>query len=350
MSNHLLEDEDDLKGQYPESPVAIQYRMKELGRLRKEVILKESWIKELQERIKDLKTLLQEEVIELRQCRGRLTKEEARFEKQGDTIARQSRKRWKRNSFMEVYSNSRQKWFLAECKDIFEDAEGEWLQVMFCDKENGQTIMKQIQRFSQELRPCEIDRTPPIGAQMPAPALQIIHELPRKEAEEYNSWSEYHDKRQPEIPISSFEKQQPQQPRDRRQSAAISEEMETVINEISGDKLFIMYQNQAHEIYASLQNPVSHLMQRISIKLHVESELQTLLFEDVPLKRNEIISNYNIRKGSTLFLTVNEKITQKRIRTGRAARGSTADFYQDHCHHDFMKAKNLATFEKMKPL
>ena len=105
-----------------------------------------------------------------------------------------SRKKWKRGSFMEVYSNSRGQWFLAECQDVFEDSEGEWvpsgkknsicfdvrieLQVMFCDPVNNQTIMKQIQRFSTELRPCEIDRTPPMHAHSDAPQLTRISEIP----------------------------------------------------------------------------------------------------------------------------------------------------------------------------
>ena len=39
----------------------------------------------------------------------------------------ESRKKWKPGSYMEVYSNSRKQWFLAECTNIFEDNEGEWV-------------------------------------------------------------------------------------------------------------------------------------------------------------------------------------------------------------------------------
>ena len=58
---------------------------------------------------------------------------------------------------MEVYSNTRMNWFLAECVEVFTDQEGEWLKVLYFDQINDQTITKQIQRYSQYLRPYQED-------------------------------------------------------------------------------------------------------------------------------------------------------------------------------------------------
>jgi len=330
----IMEDPEPDPGDYPESAISVHFRMKELGELRRNVLFKESAVSELQEHIKDLKMLLQENVQELRENRARLLREEARFAKQSEVVLRQSRKKWKRGSFVEVYSNSRGQWFLAECQDVFEDTEGEWLQVMFCDPVNNQTIMKQIQRFSSELRPCEIDCTPPINNHSDTdPTLSRISEVPAKETSEDAEWESYHPETDDVLdnppmisrsvtmeaaPVNAGETQSDR----RRTSHAISDEEELEINQMKGDKLYIIYQNQTYEVHAHLDRPVSHLMQRIEVKLQVEPTVQELYLDELLLDVQQPLSKY-CREGTTLFLKVKDKNTKRRVYHGRAARGST---------------------------
>jgi len=335
MSNMLIEepiieDPETDPGDYPESAISIHFRMKELGVLRRMVLLKEGSISELQEQIKDLKALLQENVSELRECRTRLQREEARFQKQSDVIMRQSRKKWKRGSFMEVYSNSRGQWFLAECQDVFEDSEGEWLQVMFCDPVNNQTIMKQIQRFSNELRPCEIDRTPPMHAHSDAPQLTRISEIPTKETMEDQDWENFHQEEEidiveipPPMNVQTNAGALNSQSDRRRTSHAISDEEEVEINQMKGEKLYIIYQSQTYEVFAHLNQPVSHLMNRIEVKLQVEPAVQELYLEDLLMDITQPLSTYCREPGATVFLKVKDKNTKRRVHHSRAARGST---------------------------
>merc|ERR1719204_2228694 len=66
-------------------------------------------------------------------------------------------------------------------------------------------------------------------------------------------------------------------------------------NEIrGGEELYISYQGRMMEVNAKLNQPVSQLMQHISVVLHVEPETQKLFFNGDPLKRHESLFNYNI--------------------------------------------------------
>jgi len=326
-----MDNPDPDPGDYPETASSIAFRKKELGILRRAVLFKESAVTDIQEKIKDLKALLQDNIRELRDCRSRLQREEARYQQQSEVILRQSRKKWKRGSFMEVYSNSRGHWFLAECQDVFEDKEGEWLQVMFCDPENNQTIMKQIQRFSNELRPCETDRIPPINQNLhqTSELLQLtrISEIPSKETSESEDWASFH----PDLDDLSIEDSGMAQPAagefvtqndNRRTSKAITEDEEILINQNRGEKLYIIYQSQTYEIFAHLKQPVTHLMSRIEVKLQVEPNVQEIYFDDELLQMSKPISHY-CQAGATLFLKVKDKHTKRRVYHSRAARGST---------------------------
>eukprot|EP00492_Amphilonche_elongata_P003971 TRINITY_DN4361_c0_g1_i1.p1 TRINITY_DN4361_c0_g1~~TRINITY_DN4361_c0_g1_i1.p1 ORF type:complete len:212 (+),score=24.26 TRINITY_DN4361_c0_g1_i1:251-886(+) len=206
---------------------------------------------------------------------------------------------------MEVYSNSRAQWFLAECQDVFEDQEGEWLQVMFCDPVNNQTIMKQIQRFSNELRPCEIDRTPPINQSSDAtPALSKISEIPARETSENEEWTSYHAETEsflddPSIAVTHAAGEAALSKTDRRASHAITEEEALEISQMKGEKLYIIYQSQTYEMHARLDQPVSHLMNRIEVKLQVEPQVQELYVDDMLLNIRQPLSKY-CREGATL--------------------------------------------------
>jgi len=182
-------DSDDIKSTgnnfYDSSPST--YRMKELGDLRRECHLKHASINELKTAITELSMRLEKERGALQEIQSRLKVEETRFSQQETSILKQTRKRWKPGDFMEVYSSSRGKWFMSECVEIFEDGEGEWLQVFYCDTTSGQQIMKQIQRFSEDLRPCKHVLIPPIGAST-TDELNKIYELPDREEEERKNW------------------------------------------------------------------------------------------------------------------------------------------------------------------
>ena len=59
------------------------------------------------------------------------------------------RKKWKEGSVLEIYSNSKQKWFIGEIIKIFVDASDiEWLKVKYNDNE-----FKEIQRENELIRP-----------------------------------------------------------------------------------------------------------------------------------------------------------------------------------------------------
>ena len=58
------------------------------------------------------------------------------------------------------------------------------------------------------------------------------------------------------------------------------------------------------EITAKLNQPVSQLMQHISVVLHIEPETQKLFFNGEPLKRHESLLNYKISAEDTIVLEV----------------------------------------------
>eukprot|EP01083_Nonionella_stella_P177226 622238_1 len=62
-----------------------------------------------------------------------------------------TRERWTIGSTVEVFSNSRYKWFTAEITDLIEDEEGEWLNCVF-SLPNGTSMSKQVQRDSSDIR------------------------------------------------------------------------------------------------------------------------------------------------------------------------------------------------------
>lgn len=341
-----LDDSDEVNGnrygnmnEYPESPVALQYRLKELSELRRDVLLQEGRIHELNQHIEEMNNILQIEIIELQDSQKRLEKEETLFQKQSDAVMRQSRKKWKPGSYMEVYSNSRKQWFLAECTNIFEDNEGEWLEVLFCA--NEQTIMKQIQRFSLDLRPCESDKIPPITGVGSQGHLRKIHELPRREEALHEEWSTYHEQRQQDLDLNTIQEEEEvdfevegteyskQSARFRNESQQLTIEEAKEIR--GGEELYISYQGRMIEITAKLNQPVSQLMQHISIKLHIDPETQKLFFNGEPLKRHESLFHYKISAEDTIVLEVPQpKNTRRRVAHGRAARASTNDVFTEH--------------------
>jgi len=350
------DDSDEVKGnrygnlnEYPESPVALQYRLKELSELRRDVLLQEGRIHELKQHIEEMNNILQIEIIELKDSQNRLEKEEDLFQKQSEAVMRQSRKKWKPGSYMEVYSNSRKQWFLAECTNIFEDNEGEWLEVLFCA--NEQTIMKQIQRFSLDLRPCESDKIPPITG-VSQGHLRKIHELPRREEALHEEWSTYHEQRQQDLDLNTIQEDEEEvdfgaqeidyskQSRFRNESRLLTIEEANEIR--GGEELYISYQGRMIEITAKLNQPVSQLMQHISVVLHIEPETQKLFFNGEPLKRHESLLNYKISAEDTIVLEVPQpKNTRRRVAHGRAARASTNDVFMDQLNG--MSYDNLVT-------
>mmetsp|Transcript_20673 Transcript_20673/g.25539 ORF Transcript_20673/g.25539 Transcript_20673/m.25539 type:complete len:274 (-) Transcript_20673:48-869(-) len=58
------------------------------------------------------------------------------------------RNEWKVGSFVEIYSYSKRKWFLGEIVTIFDDNEGEWLEIRY-----NKSMSKEVQRYSSDIRP-----------------------------------------------------------------------------------------------------------------------------------------------------------------------------------------------------
>lgn len=359
-------------GAYPESPQAIDYRMKGLGDLRRECLQKRSFINELQETIQELTGQLQSERRQVMEIEKRLRLEEEVFKQQEDVILRQTRKRWKPGDFMEVYSNSRKKWFMCECVDIFEDKEGEWLQVFFSDRDNGQQIMKQIQRFSEDLRPCRSVLIPPLGYSVSDSTLSKIHEIPEREEAERLDWEAMlKESEQNNVDQENFDdggiihpmvqgketsidavvssrtqnagvNSSSQQTSNntstrgaaRRQSTNVDQD--EVSNHVGGEGLKIIFKDEEKIVHAQLSQPVSVFMIRLKVLLHVDVDNQVLSLKQndqfTVLKPADTLLSYGIQKGSVIYLdeaTNPQKAKEARKRLGRekGVRQSQSDLF-----------------------
>jgi len=60
---------------------------------------------------------------------------------------------WKGGSWVEIFSNTKRKWYLGHIVKKFDDTEGEWLEIGYETEQNGQSMRKQVQRFCQDVRP-----------------------------------------------------------------------------------------------------------------------------------------------------------------------------------------------------
>jgi len=60
---------------------------------------------------------------------------------------------WKAGSWVEIFSNTKRKWYLGHIVKKFDDNEGEWLEIGYETERNGQSMRKQVQRFCQDVRP-----------------------------------------------------------------------------------------------------------------------------------------------------------------------------------------------------
>jgi len=60
---------------------------------------------------------------------------------------------WKAGSWVEIFSNTKRKWYLGHIVKKFDDTEGEWLEIGYETERNGQSMRKQVQRFCQDVRP-----------------------------------------------------------------------------------------------------------------------------------------------------------------------------------------------------
>jgi len=60
---------------------------------------------------------------------------------------------WKAGSWVEIFSNTKRKWYLGHIVKKFDDTEGEWLEIGYETEQNGQSMRKQVQRFCQDVRP-----------------------------------------------------------------------------------------------------------------------------------------------------------------------------------------------------
>mmetsp|Transcript_65576 Transcript_65576/g.80293 ORF Transcript_65576/g.80293 Transcript_65576/m.80293 type:complete len:80 (-) Transcript_65576:43-282(-) len=63
----------------------------------------------------------------------------------------QYRQEWTQGSHVQIYSNSRQKWFLGEIATIFHDDDGEWLEVRYHTGKYN-LMSKCVQRYSTEIK------------------------------------------------------------------------------------------------------------------------------------------------------------------------------------------------------
>jgi len=355
--------EDNDRKSYNYHDSSTSYRMKELGDLRREYHMRHANINELKAAITELSQQLEKERRALEEIQTRLKVEEQRFKSQEGSILKQTRKRWKPGDFMEVYSSSRGKWFMSECVEIFEDGEGEWLQVFYCDTTSGQQIMKQIQRFSEDLRPCKHVLIPPIGVST-TEELNKIYELPEREEEERKNWEAMLEERKDAEKLAadaeqkSPETQSPETPSPepteiefeskvytadtsyspendtsdndqkkdskRRQSTSIeSDDLVKTSFTKEGVAVRIMYKNQPYDVHAKNSMPVSHLMNRIRILLHINVDDQDLFYNGEKLIPNKLLSCYNIREKDTIYLE--GEMIQRRVDRERGARQSRTD-------------------------
>ncbi|ETO01075.1 serpentine receptor [Reticulomyxa filosa] len=62
---------------------------------------------------------------------------------------------WGKGGKVQIFSNTHQEWYTAEIIDVMKDEEGEWLNVVW-NRENGEAMSKQVQRFSTDVRPVPI--------------------------------------------------------------------------------------------------------------------------------------------------------------------------------------------------
>jgi len=61
---------------------------------------------------------------------------------------------WKVGSWVEVFSNTKRKWYLGQVVKNFLDTEGEWLDILYYQRErNRQGMKKEVQRFCKDVRP-----------------------------------------------------------------------------------------------------------------------------------------------------------------------------------------------------
>eukprot|EP01084_Bolivina_argentea_P154753 269746_1 len=70
------------------------------------------------------------------------------FVEEEDTV----RRLWDKGDVVEVHSNTDHRWNVSEIVDIINDEEGEWLNCVWY-RFNGQTMSKEVQRFSTDVRP-----------------------------------------------------------------------------------------------------------------------------------------------------------------------------------------------------
>lgn len=65
------------------------------------------------------------------------------------------RQGWDKGDEVEIFSNTHQEWYLGEVVDIIKDDEGEWLNCVWA-RANGEAMSKQVQRFSTDVRPVQV--------------------------------------------------------------------------------------------------------------------------------------------------------------------------------------------------
>lgn len=91
----------------------------------------------------------------------------------------QLRLAWKSSSWVEIYSNTKRKWYLGHIVKKFDDTEGEWLELAYETERNGQSMRKQVQRFCQDVRPINTQSWKSRNRELPPKAAENQRELRR---------------------------------------------------------------------------------------------------------------------------------------------------------------------------